>query len=158
MDPARPAATDQLYSAFGSYPLKPRLAACSCGCVPPQAEAALHLHPLAQMGWPEFETYLFKAMTTIGDVDDFKHFLPRLFELYLLQPELAPCGVDVLFDKLVYAGWPTWPASEAAAVRRFVACWQSTLAASVRDSERDPFYLEDLQSALKKAGFASPAI
>jgi hypothetical protein len=59
-------------------------------------------------------------MTTWGDVNHFKHFLPRVFEL------VWELGVDLstIFGKLEYASWRTWPVAEQAAVRQFLrAFW-----------------------------------
>lgn len=56
-------------------------------------------------------------MTTVGDEDDFRHFLPRILELLLtgeLSEEVDP---EIVLGKLAYANWTTWLPAEQAAVR-----------------------------------------
>lgn len=60
--------------------------------------------------------YAFRAMTTVGDVDDFRHFLPRILELIA---EL-PADREVVLSKLSYAKWTEWPAAEIEAVRTYL--------------------------------------
>jgi len=83
----------------------------------------------------EFERYQFKAITTLGMVQDYKHFLPRLLELSCLQrrrralgesaiPEVSleePVYLDVIARKLQYADVRRWPAGERDALASFGA-------------------------------------
>jgi len=70
------------------------------------------------------DRYGFKAMTTWGDVRDFRWFLPRLVELLGDDPG-GIADESVLVGKLEYAGWSAWPAEEREAIRRaFVALWR----------------------------------
>lgn len=58
-------------------------------------------------------------MTTWGKVEDFKHFLPRLFEIQTFSPDWLT-DAEVLFGKLDYAKWHTWPTKEQSAIRDFL--------------------------------------
>jgi len=70
--------------------------------------------------------YVFHAMTTVGDVDDFRHFLPRILELALSTE--FPVAREVVPGKLRYAKWTEWPAGESQAVRAYLAeLWRTTL-------------------------------
>jgi len=64
-------------------------------------------------------------MTTVGDVDDFRHFLPRIFELLVdgaLTGEIDP---EIVLGKLTYGGWFNWPEPEQAAIRAYLGIlWQ----------------------------------
>ena len=53
----------------------------------------------------DLKKYAFKALTTWGNADDFRHFLPRLFELEAVHPQRIVGLVDpeILFGKLAYA-------------------------------------------------------
>lgn len=64
-------------------------------------------------------------MTTVGDVDDFRHFLPRIFEL-LWTGELAEeVNPEIVLGKLAYGKWTTWPQEEQSAIRAALAqLWQ----------------------------------
>jgi hypothetical protein len=62
-------------------------------------------------------------MMTQGSFDDFKYFLPRLFEGVAKQP--YDYNPEILFGKLRYAHWLTWKDDEIAAVRRYLdALWR----------------------------------
>ena len=138
---------DQLYAEFRKYPLKPKIQGCP-HCDLGKAEASLHGRPLEGLRWKDFGVYPFKAMTTFGDSDDFKHFLPRLFELYLIDHMGAPYDVATLFDKLNYANWTSWPEAEVEAVRAFVRNWLENLEQQASRSKDEPWQLEELRSAL----------
>ncbi len=65
--------------------------------------------------------YSFKAMTTWGDVEDFKHFLPRLLELSATTG--LAYGYEVVLGKLEYAKWNEWEETEKDAIRAFLLAW-----------------------------------
>jgi len=138
-------ATATLYEAFHGYPLKTKIEGCP-HCKLDAAEASLHRRPLHELAWADLGVYPFKAMTTFGDESDFKHFLPRILELYVLDYEGAP-DVFIIFGKLNYASWTSWPKSETRAIRQFVSAWRGALAASQRESTEN-WQLDELESAL----------
>jgi len=72
------AATDALYRAFEHYPLRPDMPRCPC-CVTPAAMTDLTSRPLGELD-DELNLFTSNALTTWGDVEDLKHFLPRLLE------------------------------------------------------------------------------
>ena len=108
---------------------------------------------LEKLRWKDFGVYPFKAITTFGDTDDFKHFLPRLFELYVIDHMGAPYDVTTLFQKLNYASWTTWPDSERAAVRGFVRAWLQDLEDEAEQSPEEPWKLDELRTALAETDF-----
>ncbi len=120
---------ENLYVAFGKYPLKERIDGCPC-CNLGRAEKGLHSKELRELGWDELGLYTFKAMTTFGDVADFKHFLPRICELYVEDIFAATYDVGILFSKLEYADWRDWPDHEHAAVAALLKGWLASLARS----------------------------
>jgi hypothetical protein len=64
-------------------------------------------------------------MTTWGDVDQFKYFLPRILEL--LAPGLD-WGPEIILGKLDYAGWRSWSKGEQAAVENYCrSLWSHVL-------------------------------
>lgn len=75
--------------------------------------------------------YAFKAMTTFGDGDHFKHFLPRLFELVI--DGTAVTDVRSIAGKLDYGEWGTWPERQRTAVLGGV---RATFHACVLDDRR----------------------
>jgi hypothetical protein len=136
-----------LYEAFEAYPLKERIDTCP-HCELDAAERRLHIRPLRALTWTDLGTYSFKALTSFGDLDDFKHFLPRLLELYVGDHRGAPYSLFMLFGKLETAMWTTWPAGEVAAIRRFVDAWQRALATESHDSEDSAWQLDEVRAGI----------
>ena len=132
----------ELYKRFEKYPLKPKIEGCPC-CGLDNDEIGLHTSTLESLSWDELDTFIFKAMTTYGDVDDFKHFLPRIFELFVTSFEDAPYDVGVVFSKLEYGKWSEWPEYEKAEVKRTIDCWLADLKGQGTE-EADEIYTEIL--------------
>ena len=66
---------------------------------------------LRELDAEDLGKYSLKAVTTWGDEYDFKHFLPRILELW------DDCvSHDMLFMKLQYLHWETWPPQEKDAI------------------------------------------
>jgi hypothetical protein len=120
-----------LYAAFAGYPLRPHIESCPC-CRGPQDTRQLPSKPLQELSADDLRLYAFRAMTTVGDVDDFRHVLPRILELL---PHDFPVDKEVVLGKLKYAGWDHWPPTERAAVKRYLSdAW-----AWARHNAPDPY-------------------
>lgn len=93
---------------------------CPC-CVGEKDQYRLGGKQLRYIDGDALGHYTFKAMTTWGTKDDFKHFLPRIYEL-LVHGSL---GTDtfVALKKILYAGLEAWPAKEQQAVSDFMYAW-----------------------------------
>ena len=117
-------AIEALYHVFGRYPLVQHVEGCSC-CVSASDEDRLHIKSLRNITADELHRYAFKAMTTWGTTEDFKHFLPRLFELVTAEESITDeIDAEVLFGKLTYAKWLRWPLQEQKAVKDYLdALW-----------------------------------
>jgi len=112
------AATRELYRVFSAYPHR-AIQGCPC-CTTREDERALALAPLAELTHADLETFARKALTTMGDADDFRHFLPRILELSLEPSAHLGFHHEVIGGKLVYAGWGAWPEAEQVALRAWV--------------------------------------
>ena len=127
MNPELYEAIEQLYKVFNKYPANPNMDGSPMYHDLAQWNRALLAKPLRELSMEEdLNVYYAKAMTTWGDVNDFKHFLPRIFELLTIMPT----GImeEVALNKLHYGHYKTWPAAEQAAVHRFLlAFWQVLL-------------------------------
>lgn len=82
----------------------------------------MYQQPLEQLSFDNLERYIWKAMTTWGDVEDFKHYLPRILEF------LATLGdgfkdVFIVGSKLEHACLKEWPENEQLAVNEFFRAW-----------------------------------
>lgn len=81
--------------------------------------------PLRELTAEDLRYYTFKAMTTWGRVELFKHYLPRIFEL-ISRLEWTGMHVEIVFGKLDYGHWKTWPQKEQDVINSFcTAFWQS---------------------------------
>lgn len=115
-------AIENLYVAFASYPLRDDTNACSC-CHSPEDEKRLHKISLRNLNTEQLQQYATDALLVWGSEADFKHFLPRIFELEVangwdwVDPE-------VVFSKLRRGEWRYWPETEQHAIEKFFdALW-----------------------------------
>lgn len=148
-------AVEGLYEVFTDYPLARKIEGCPC-CVSDEDESNLHRKPLRELTSEDLSRYAFKALTTWGTENDFKHFLPRLLELVTEADSIA-CEIDVevLFGKLHYADWYIWPEQERAAARHYLmALWLFVLSVPMEAVAIDEYLCaigqaeEDLSSYL----------
>jgi hypothetical protein len=118
-------AIELLYTTFKRYPLRPEIVGCPC-CVNENDQARLHQSPLSELSSPQLGHYAFKAITTWGDADDFRHFLPRIFELIATDDQF-PVEPEIVLGKLAYGEWSHWPAKQRSAIETFLQAWWSDL-------------------------------
>jgi hypothetical protein len=76
--------------------------------------------PLRELGDDDLSYFHGSALFTWGDVEQYKHFLPRLLEYYSANRLSACVDVDDIYHRLEYAQWRQWPAEEIAAIERYI--------------------------------------
>lgn len=141
MSPTSPPLADAiaaLYSTFSRY----RADDLSCCDFPDDLPLNLRLRSarLEQLSPSDLHLYAWKAMTTWGTVGNFKHFLPRLFELLAQDGHIDQDDPEVLLGKLAYGHWQTWPARERAAVEGYLwALWRHLRQTHPYDLSADRF-------------------
>lgn len=113
-------ATEQLYSIFSKYPIKTKIDGCPC-CVSDSDKGTLHSKKLRELENDDLSYFAFKAMTTFGDLEDFKHFLPRIFELSAKRKLIV--DLFVILGKLEYGEWINWNEKEKQAIKSFIRAW-----------------------------------
>ncbi len=118
MIPPLKSAISTLYEVFGKYTSED-LYFCDCGCTDEGEVKKLTAKPLRELTEDALESYQFSAMYTIGGLEHYKHFLPRIFELASLD-RVYGIGLDEIHYKLAYANWTEWEASEVEAIKDFV--------------------------------------
>ncbi|QEE27015.1 hypothetical protein FTW19_02720 [Terriglobus albidus] len=111
-------AIDRLYKVFAVVGRLSAMEFCPCGCTKAEAIGALLHRDIASIEFASLADYSFSAMTTQGGVQDFKYFLPRL--LQGIATEEYRYNPEVLFGKLRYANFLSWPPAEIDAVRSFM--------------------------------------
>ena len=76
-------------------------------------------------------------MTTVGVVKDYKHFLPRIFELAVDNAPRIGAEPAVIVGKLRIGLWDGWPEEERLAIRAaFLAAWEWVLGQKPSDTNR----------------------
>ncbi|TQS25296.1 hypothetical protein [Microbispora sp. KK1-11] len=113
-------ALEALYAAFSRYPLPAKTEVCG-HCVSDEQVRATRAAPLRMLTASALEPYAWKALYTWGDVQEFKHYLPRLLELLILE-ELDGLHARSLMLR-VGVRWQSWPKSEQEAVIGTVGAW-----------------------------------
>lgn len=118
----------RLYRTFAAYPFRRQMWACS-HCVEPEEIARLGGVPLRQLTGTDLQRFAWKALTTWGEVADFKHVLPRWLELILRgQDDGFALELGQLAHKLAYGQWLRWPRAEQEAVEAaLLLCWRLLL-------------------------------
>lgn len=140
MEPGRrlQQAIDAAYRVFAPYPRPTELKAS------PLRDAdeilrTLTSAPLRDLTGEQVGSYAGWAVTTVGSVWDYKHFLPRILEQAVLHPVWHGTDPPVIASKLDTAEWQRWPATEQDAVRDvFAAAW-----AQARAMHPDDIYADD---------------
>jgi len=133
------AAIEELYRTFSCYRLPKHLTGCA-HCVSDADHALLYSKRLRLLGPKELSRFAFKAMTTWGGADDFRHFLPRIFELIAADGGRDWIDPEVVFGKLPYGDWLRWPEHERQALSSFFeALWSNVLGHFPHPFDADSF-------------------
>ena len=111
---------EELYKTFSKYPFKSKIEGCPC-CVKDSDKSTLHSKKLRELETEDLSYYAFKAMTTFGDLEDFKHYLPRIFELSAKRKLMV--DTFVILGKLEYGNWLTWDKGEKSIINKFIQSW-----------------------------------
>lgn len=107
----------QCYAAFANMPCPRRLTAS------PLRDGdkilrALTSAPLRELSGEQIGPYSGWAITTVGDGDDYRHFLPRILELSVIDPVWLGTEPPVVASRMEMACWRDWPAAQQSAVLR----------------------------------------
>ena len=113
-------ATEKLYSTFSKYPFKSTIEGCPC-CVSDSDKSTLHSKQLRELEDEDLSRYAFKAMTTWGDLKDYKHYLPRILELTAKRKLIVDTFVTL--GKLDYGNWKEWDPEEQETIIEFLKSW-----------------------------------
>jgi len=123
-----------LYDVFSIYNIKGNLRGRSCECCVSDEEIRLLLSkPLGQLTENELGHFMRSAVSTFGDVEDYKHFLPRILEL-LYYPNEYFLEDFLIFEKLNYSEWETWSSKEIEAIENY---FEALLIKIIDDSTYD---------------------
>jgi hypothetical protein len=92
--------------------------------------------PLMELTQDDLSHFAGSSMTTWGDSNDYKHFLPRILDL---TAEIkTPYEIWIVFDKLNYGEWNNWPQIEQDVIYDFmISLWESIINGESEISEWD---------------------
>lgn len=120
-------ALNRCYEVFSVYP-RPTVLHAS-----PLRDAAQILKdltsaPLRELSGEMVGPYAGYALTTVGDVVDYKHFLPRILEQAVYEPVWMGTEPAIIANRLEMAEWLGWPRSEQEAIREvFAEAWRQSV-------------------------------
>lgn len=124
MTPRLKNAIDNLYAIFSIYPGNPKMQASPLYSEVDEWNRLLFSKPLRKLSSDDLSNFIFKAISTWGELTDLKHFLPRILELTASGD--APFDTDAVYHKLRYADWKSWELNEQNAINDFnLALWES---------------------------------
>jgi hypothetical protein len=120
----KPGAVRRLYEVFAHYLARPTAPECEFAY---EVDDLVRLYsiPVTDLSGSDLKYYVQHAMLTVGDSVDYKHFLPRVFEVMLCED--GSVDPEIVVGKLSYADWRRWPRQEQEAIEAFLDFWWSDL-------------------------------
>lgn len=110
-------AIDNLYKVFMPYTVLGNIRDRSCDCCVSDEEIKeLLSKQLKELNKDDIRHFMTSATTTFGDVNDYKHFLPRILEL---TTDFDVLDDFLTFEKLNYSNWELWKEEEIEAIKSF---------------------------------------
>lgn len=113
----------ELYTAFGPYPRPSKL----WGSPLKDLDAILGevmRAPLAELEVDDLGQYAGSAIWTVGNEDDYRHFLPRILELTVEGTPSLGFDPNIIVSKLQRIDWQSWPTNEQKAIEGVLsAAW-----------------------------------
>ncbi|MFI5493994.1 hypothetical protein [Actinoplanes sp. NPDC051859] len=85
-----PAAIDTLYDAFADYRRPSSLDYCECCFEEEERRAVLATVPVRELPAATLRRYAANVLLTVGGVDDFRYFLPRILEIAVGEVSTGP--------------------------------------------------------------------
>lgn len=142
----------ELYTTFGGFQ-RPKVLAFCTHCHSENEFRRILTISLHELAPEDLRGYLSSALTTVGDADDFRYFMPRALEL--LAESLDPDDADSILGKLQYVGWSSWPARQQLAITAYLdAVWRAVLATRTEPSYFYSSLGEQWLSAFASAQFS----
>lgn len=116
------AAIEELYRVFARYQFRRDMPYCH-HCHTETDIRKVGSKRLRELTADDLRDYAFSAIYTWGDEYDFRHFLPRIFEIISFEGFRLP-DAEMVLGRLPYGRWQEWPHDQREAVKRFlVALW-----------------------------------
>ncbi|MDO9335190.1 MAG: hypothetical protein Q7T61_02200 [Caulobacter sp.] len=150
MTPALRNALEEVYAELRS-PTPARIDGCPC-CIDRKTVGALHVRALGELTDEDLGAYAASVFLTVGDLADFRYFLPRILELAITMPSFS-IGLEVVLGKLALADWKSWSRREQEAIGRVIDIWFDDVAVScAKDWDGFDGTVDDLLCAIGRTG------
>src|SRR5262245_47745850 len=107
-----------VYAAFAGYRKPHDFPACQC-CLTVEEKKTLLRIKREELSADDLMTYAADVFLTMGTVQDFKYFLPRILELSVTDQFTWP-DPEVALAKLHLGEWEQWPETERAPVQQLL--------------------------------------
>ncbi len=114
-------AIENLYDVFGSVKRPNAMRTCPC-CVSDVEAARLLATPLREIGATQMQPYAELVFLTVGGIDDFRYFLPRILDIAVQDNSWWP-SPEITLKALTLADWQTWKRDEKQAVMNVIDAW-----------------------------------
>lgn len=106
------------YAVFSQY-RQPRTLQGSPLRNPSEILKTMTAVPLRELRDEDIGPYAGYALTTVGEVDDYRHFLPRILELAVYSQTYPGMEPTVIAGKLQTGNWLEWPEDEQKGLQDF---------------------------------------
>jgi len=100
------ASIEKLYTAFSDVPKPLIIEGCPC-CIERKGVDVLLTTPLRQITPDQLRNYAFSVFNTVGCVEDFLYFLPRILEISASDMSWSP-NPELVSAKMKTAGFREW--------------------------------------------------
>lgn len=138
-------AIQNLYSAFSDIEKTTQVQWCPC-CIDRKNISALLETPLAQISSDDLSPYASSAFLTVGEVNDYRYFLPRILEVSLNDDSFWP-DVAITGRAMNSAKISSEPAAKVQAVQQF---FEAAIANFISNGDLDR--IDDWICSAAKAG------
>src|ERR1700728_4060562 len=110
-------AIENVYAAFKDIPKPQFVDGCPC-CIDQKGISILLTKPLRELSPDDLTHYAASVFLTVGSVEDFFYFLPRILEMLVLEPNWWP-SPEVVARALDNSKFHNWPVRKSEAVSKY---------------------------------------
>jgi hypothetical protein len=112
-------AIENLYKVFKPYTTM-GMVHCDCGCIDEDNVKKLYSKPLQELEEDDLGYYHYSAIHTWGEIEHYKHFIPRILELMHKNRSYSFIHLDEFFSKINEEGdWRNWNSNELEAINDY---------------------------------------
>lgn len=111
---------EEIYRQFAA-PTPVAIEGCPC-CVATRGVDVLLTTSLRDLTGQALWRYVSGVFYTVGSVQDFRYFLPRILEIAIDDPENS-IDAEIVLGKVGLAKWQSWSQGEQDAIKGFVEVW-----------------------------------